>query len=355
MSTTDGMTGDYDDHSQYQRDVARRGDALVAESVDALALPDPPAPVVLVDLGAATGAGSAAVLGGAARAVRARVPGRPIVCVHNDVLTNDWSQVFANVAASPDGYRNIDDPPVLPMASATSFFGPVVPLGSAHLEVSSSAAHWLREPATVAVPEGFYACEATGAARRALADQAAADWAVFVAARGEDLAPGGRLVVDCVGTEVRDGRELVTAREVLATVAAAAAEMADQGLLDADAVSRYVFPVYPRTVAEAEAPFLDEGCPLELLESRVDPVPNPYLERWRADGDAEAYATDQAAFVRGFAESALRTGLLAPATPRPDADRLLDELFARVRRRFAADPEATAFRDWTLTVVAARR
>lgn len=57
--------------------------------------------------------------------------------------TTAWNALFANHASSPDA----DDrggPPVLPLASAVSFFEPAAPAASVHVGRSFSAAHWLR-------------------------------------------------------------------------------------------------------------------------------------------------------------------------------------------------------------------
>jgi hypothetical protein len=354
------MRDDYDEHSEYQRRVVESGSALVAGCVARLTLPEPPDPLVIADLGAGTGRNSMAALGGAVAAARARRADLPVVCVHADLPTNDWNGLFAALSSSPDSYLRAEGPPALPMAAGRSFFEPVVPRALAHLQVSYSAAHWLRTEPAVAIPGGFYFCEATGTARAALAAQAAGDWEAFLRARASDLAPGGALLVQCVGTEAgADGAPRVSARELLAAMTEVAREMAVDGRLAREAVDAYVFPVYARTVAEARAP-VDPGGALhdafEALDVSTAPVANPYLERWRADGDAGRYARDYAAFVRGFTESSLRLGLFGRQGGGGEgADRLLDEYFGRLERRFAAAPERDAFRDWTLTVVLARR
>jgi hypothetical protein len=357
---TEGMTGDYDRHSEYQRRVVESGSALVADAVARLPLPEPPDPLVIADLGAGTGRNSMAALGQAVAAARARRADLPIVCVHADLPTNDWNALFASLASSPDSYLRAPGPAALPMAAGRSFFEPVVPRGLARLEVSFSAAHWLRSAPRVALPGALYFCEASGAARLALAEQAAADWEAFLRARAADLAPGGRLLVECVGTEAGPGgAELVTARETMAAVGEVAAELAGEGTLSREALEAYVFPVYARTVAEARAPVEAGGAlgeAFEVVGATTAAVPNPYLDRWREDGDAAAYARDAVAFVRGFSESALRLGLFPEDGGRgAAADRAIDELFARLEARFAAAPERDAFRDWTLTVVLARR
>jgi hypothetical protein len=256
-----------------------------------------------------------------------------------------------------DGYLHLEGGAALPLVSAISFFDPAAPRVSVHLGLSSSAAHWLRHQPDVVVPEGFYFCEATGEARTQLARAAADDWRAFLAARASDLAVGGRLVVQMVGTDAESREDRVTARALLRAMAEVAHDMVDDGELDGATVDRYVLAVYARTVDEARAPLLDAPLrdELDLVECRTDPVPNPYYVRWQRDHDAHAYATAYAAFVRGFTESSLRNHLFTPGARGGSPDELLDELFTRLTARFAADPERDRFEDWTLTVVAARR
>jgi hypothetical protein len=243
------------------------------------------------------------------------------------------------------------------MASAGSFFEPVAPAHSVHLGMSFSAAHWLSEQPVVAVPEGFYFCEATGSGRQALAAQAGADWVRFLSARAAELAPGGQLVLQMVGSQVdpASGERRVTARALMLAMAETARTMADEGSLDPAAVDRYVLAVYARSPEEAMAPLVGDpaglGRAFSVLACRTDLVANPYVERWREDGDAAAYAESYGAFVRGFTESSLRRHLFVPGTPPGSADATLDAYFDRLVARFAADPLRDAFEDWTLTVV----
>ncbi len=352
--------GYYDDHSEYQREVAGTAADLIAQSVAAVPLPAAGRAFVIADYGASTGRNSIASTGSAAAAVRRRRPRQPVAVIHNDLPTNDWNQLFANVVAAPEAPRA--GGPVVPMASAVSFFEPAAPAGSVHLGLSFSAAHWLREPPAVVVPDAFYFCEATGAAREALAAQADADWTRFLASRAVDLAPGGRLVVQAVGTDPGAGGDgpRVTARGLLRAMTEVARDLVDERALSRAAFERYLLPAYARTPKEARAPLLRDGSPaagaFDLLACRTDPVANPYLDRWAGDGDAAAYGRSYAAFVRAFTESSLRRGLFTPGAlggRRPDA--LLDDYFARLTARFSADPERDPFEDWTLTIVLERR
>jgi SAM dependent carboxyl methyltransferase len=339
--------GYYDEHSEYQQRTAATAAALIEESVRAVPALAAGATFVIVDYGSSTGKNSIASVRSAVVAVRGREPDRPVAAVHNDVPTNDWNELFVNLASRPDSYVTVAGPPVLPLASAISFYEPAVPAGSAHLGVSFSAAHWLRSQPQVVVRDAFYFCEASGDARATLAAQADADWTTFLTARAADLAPGGRLLVQDVGTQGTD----VTARKLLRAMTEVAREMVDAGALDRDAFERYLLPVYARTPEEARRPLERPGALADAFDievARTDPVPNPYLDQWHRDHDAAAYGRSYAAFVRGFTESSLRANLFG-------SDALVDDYFARLERRFAADPEADAFEDWTLTVVLTRR
>jgi len=345
-----GRAGYYDAHSEYQRSVADTGAALIDRCVAATSLPEGGETYVVADYGCSTGANSIRMVSRAIAAVRTRRPGIPAAALHNDVPTNDFNQLFANLVNTPASYLDLD-PPVLPLASAASFFETAAPGGSIRLGTSFSAAHWLSSQPEVVVPEGFYFCEAVGDTHDALGRQAARDWTTFLGARSHELAPGGRLLVQMVGTT--DTGE-VTARRLLHAMAEVGGAMASEGALDRASVDRYILPVYARTAEEARQPLRDSELLAEAFtvdEIRVDPVPNPYLETWHSDGDSAAYARSYTAFVRGFTESNLRLHLFGTG---PEADTLVNDYFSRLEARFAADPMADRFEDWTLTVVLAR-
>ena len=98
--TTSGMEADYDAHSEYQRRVVEGGDKLIRELVAALDLP----------AAGASGAGTYSAPTRGANPTPARPPGRgggrgraadlPVLAVHNDVLTSDFTQLFRTAACS---------------------------------------------------------------------------------------------------------------------------------------------------------------------------------------------------------------------------------------------------------------
>ena len=85
-----------------------------------------------MDFGASTGATSSHAVATVLRALAERDVERDIVVIHNDVPTNDFTQLFQNVTGE-GGYLGIGRSPVYPMACAGSFFNQVLPRSSVHL------------------------------------------------------------------------------------------------------------------------------------------------------------------------------------------------------------------------------
>ncbi len=117
---------------------------------------------LVADYGCSTEANSIKTVSRAITAVREPSPGIAAVALHNDVATNDFNQLLANLEATPGSYLE-PEPPVLPLGSAASFFQAAAPVGSVRLGTSFSAAHWLSAQPNVDLPQGFYFCEAEGA------------------------------------------------------------------------------------------------------------------------------------------------------------------------------------------------
>jgi hypothetical protein len=351
-ASTEGMgaAGYYDAHSEYQRRVIEAGEGWIASLLAAVDL-DSAGALTIADYGAGTGATSVHAMKSAIAAVRQRDLELPILAVHNDVPTSDFSQLFRNIAA-PEGYLELG--PVYPAAVAGSFFSQVLPPRTVHAGMCSNAAHWLREQPRVSTPHGMYFSEATGAARHELAEQAARDWVAFLTARAAELAEGGHLLVQGIGTT--DGH--VSAASLLQVMWEVAVGLADDGLLDRELLDLYIFPAYCRSVEEVTAPVLKRGPLhgiLDVVDSGVDEVANPYWEAFERDGDAAAYAETYVEFVRAFAESTLLTHLFEPGAAGIEPQALSDAFYDRLREATAADPERSRYEAWIVRTLFVRR
>jgi hypothetical protein len=276
--------------------------------------------------------------------------------IHNDVPDNDFTQLFRNVAGA-DGYLHADGGPTYALAAAGSFFDQVIPDASADLGMCSNASHWLRRQPTARIPGGMYFCEAAGEEREAIAAQAAEDWLAFLAARARELRPGGRLIVQGIGSDDSGGH--VSASRLLRVMWRAANQLAEAGLLDRRTLENYVFPVYCRSPAEAKRPLEPGGGELagelELVTERLDEVPSPYWETYERSGDAAAYADTYVEFVRAFAESTMLANLFEPGAGDADPDELCERYFETLRRICAEDPAEGRYEAWILRLVMARR
>jgi salicylate 1-O-methyltransferase len=337
VTTTSGMESDYDAHSEYQRRVVEGGDRLIRELVGELTLPQEGA-LAVADYGAGTGATSVHAMRTAIGAVRARSADVPVQAIHNDVLTSDFTQLFHTIDA--DGYLRTPGAPVFATAAAGSFFEQVLPAAAVDAGMCSNAAHWMREQPGVDVPEGMYFSDATGDARRALADQAAADWHAFLTARTTELRPHGRLLVQGIGRN----DQVVSAAKLLTVMWQVAVAMADAGELDRGKLDRYVFPVYCRSAEEVSV--TPPGLTVAALTQEA--VGNPYWEQYERDHDAAAYARTYTEFVRAFAAPSLTAGLFHGSTAQ------CDEYFRRLEAATGADPAAGRYEAWIVRVTFAR-
>jgi SAM dependent carboxyl methyltransferase len=328
--------GYYDAHSEYQRRVIEAGEPLIREMIAAAGVDPAGGTFTIADYGAGTGATSVRAVRTALEALRERALDLPVLAVHNDVATSDFTQLFRNIAG-PDGYLDVAGGTVYPAAVAGSFFAQVLPDASVHAGMCSNAAHWLREQPRLSTPDGMYFSDTTGQARAELAERAASDWRAFLAARAAELAPGGHLLVQGIGGA--DGH--VSSSRLLRVMWEVAVGLAEDGLLDRETLDLYVFPVYCRTMEEVQAPGL-----LDVVSCAVDEVSNPYWEARERDGDRQAYAQTYVEFVRAFAEPTMLANLFQPGAIGVDRQWLSDTFFDRLRDATSADPEAGRYEAW---------
>ena len=120
-----------------------------------------------------------------------------ILVAHTDVPDNDFTALFRTLADDPDSYLHTD---TASFASAIgrSFYAQILPSKTVNLGWTSWAIQWLSRIPERA-PNSTITCTVAYSkddeARAAYAHQAATDWQDFVAFRGRELCPEGRLVV----------------------------------------------------------------------------------------------------------------------------------------------------------------
>lgn len=329
--------GEYDRHSLAQHSAGGLGLPLLERALAALAaLPadDPTAPLVVADLGAAGGRNELTPIGIAVEDLRAGAADAPIVVVHTDIPTNDFTTLFRTVEDSPDTY--LTTPGVFPFAAGRSFFGQIFPPASVTLAWSAIAVHWLsRVP--MPIPDHVYCSFARGDARAAFAAQSAADWDAFLEARGTELRDGAQMVI-VGGAEAADGGSGADA--LMDALDHALRRARSEGSITADEYLQMNVPTWNRTLGEFTAPFEEgvaTGAGLVLEEQALAAVPDAYLAAYRVDGDAGAFADSVSAFLRAFTEPSLFGSLDRPPAARAAR---ADAVYAGVRDQLVTDPDA---------------
>jgi hypothetical protein len=316
----------------------RQAITLFEQAAQAVPLPRPPQPIVIADYGAATGHNSLLPICSAIAVLRKRTrPEHSVLVAHTDVPDNDFTAMFRTLSDDPDSYLR-KDAAAFASAVGRSFYGQIMPSNSVNLGWSSWAIQWLsRTPA--AVPDHLHvARSAEDSVRTAYAKQAAQDWHDFIAFRGRELCPGGRLVVMtmAVGEDADFGFA-----PLLAAMADTLAELVGAGELRDEEVQRMTVPTVARSAAEFRAPFAPSGRfeRLEIEHLDIFDAEDRFFEQYRKDKDDKVFGAEWAAFAR----AAVLPSLAAALDPADEArvQRFFDRLATGIAARMTASPEPT--------------
>jgi hypothetical protein len=156
---------------------------LVLAAIRCLPDADASRPFTLADIGCADGGTSLDLVHQAILGVRARWSRRPLLVVYTDQPRNDYNSLFQlihGLTPTPSYLDTVDD--VYVLATATSFYRPLMPPGTLDLGFSAAAMHWLsRKP--VDLPAHIQAVGASGRDLAAFAEQARQDWETLLLQR----------------------------------------------------------------------------------------------------------------------------------------------------------------------------
>jgi len=358
VTATERMV-DYDRNSYMQDQMVRsRADWLRA----AVARIGPVVPeFTAMDYGCGPGHSALDSVAPVIEAYRRIDPGGSIVIRHSDQAGNDWNSLIALVFG-PDGYQR-DGSTTRTEAVPGSFYTQLAVSGSVALGTCFAASHWLSRALSLYSPGTVWFADLEGEARMEFAALARADWTRFLRCRAAELRPGGMLIVSTLGS-VPDDREIngvrASARKLYRAIFDVASQMVADGLLEALALDRFVFPLWFPTAEEACAPINGEPDlkeAFEIIEASVTPAPvHPHDVYEDSLSDPESYARLYAGYIRGFGESTLRLHLFGPsAKSAPQVDRLTEEFFGRLTRYYQAEPGRHASETLIVTLVVRRR
>ncbi|MGV0814535.1 SAM-dependent methyltransferase [Mycolicibacterium boenickei] len=298
-------------------------------------IPDPPQPIVIVDYGAGTAHNSMQPINAAIATLRGRTrPEHSILVTHTDVADNDFSTMFRTLEADPQSYLHKDSA-TFSSAVGRSFYSQILPSNCVHVGWSAWAVVRLgRVP--MPVPDHVAAAYSSDdRVRAAYAKQAAHDWHEFIAFRGRELCPGGRLVV--LTTALGDDGDFGY-RPLFRSVVETLAELVTDGVVSAEEVARMSLPIAARRAQDFTAPFAPSGRfeRLEIQHLELIDAEDRIFNAYRSDRDASAFGTRWADFCQFTAFADLGAALNGA----PDRVAVFyDRLHAGIAARLSSAPE----------------
>jgi hypothetical protein len=345
MPTLTGMKGDgfYNQHSAPQLAAILGVLPWLEKAVEQMELPAVD-PIVVVDYGCSEGGNSIVLMKAIVDALRAKTP-RPVQTVHSDLPSNNFNQLFANLAGA--SFRSAASQ-VYSAAVGGSMFEQLLPSQTVTIAMTFNALGWLDSLPEIDVPDYISpmgpsrprpGVSAPEHAREAFARQAYEDLVLFYRARGDEIVPGGKLLVATFGRNENHR----TCDGIYDLLNDALLELVARGRLPREACQKLVFPTYFRSREELIAPVIESDGQFQH-KFRVDRVesleiPVPFQERLAESGDVLVFGGEYTAFLRAITEPILSASFANLA----GLGDLLDDVYRRVRNRLIADPAGYEF------------
>ncbi|MCV7313537.1 class I SAM-dependent methyltransferase [Mycobacterium paraffinicum] len=311
--------------------------ALFERAAEQVPLPKPPQPIVIADYGAANGHNSLKPMAAAIAILRRRTRhDHAILVAHTDIPDNDFSALFHTLSDDPESYLHLDAA-TFASSIGRSFYDQIVPSKTVNLGWSSWAAQWLSTTPAEVHDHLHISYSHDDAARAAYAEQAALDWHNFVAFRGRELAPDGRLVVMTIALD-EDGTSGFPT--LLDAMLAALREQVRDGLLRQEELRRMTIPTFARSEKDFRAPFAPSGRFESLTIDHLEMfnAEDRFWVRFQADRDAESFGAQWAAFARAALFPALVRGL-DDGVRDARAGEFVDQLQGAVASQLSSAPE----------------
>jgi hypothetical protein len=339
--------GYYDSNSKEQRSALEAFLPWLEQAAAAMAEPTVrKTSWTVLDIGSSEGANAIYAMNRIVAALRSRSK-LPIRLFFDDLPTNDFNRLFTNLS-SPNGSA-FPHPDVFPAAIAGSAFTRLVPPRSLDIATTFNAIPFLEhrpdsplpnyivpmEPSPRAPRDGVSVTEAEQEPFRL---QSARDLRHFYAARAEELASGGKMLVQVFGRN----DDYSTSNGLYDVLSDAILDQIEAGQLPKEVYERLIFPIYFRTLDELVAPLtadkeLRRAFRIEQMGSRDVPV--PFNAALAVTGNRAEWARSYTGFLRAFSEP-----IVAPVLPDsiPPAG-MLDRIYQRVEERLTDESSRYEF------------
>ncbi|WP_208989047.1 hypothetical protein [Pseudovibrio sp. Ad14] len=346
-ATTTGMKGEgfYNKNSTPQQATIAYVYPWLHEAIASLPIPNDSSLLRFVDYGCSEGANSMQIMAQLTEAARQR-GSNSIQTIHSDLPSNDYSTLLdaiGNRAQSP-----YTDPTVFGSIVGGSMFNQLLPPGSTHLATSFNATVFLSERPLERLPDyvmpnGPSLTNERGSIsaqdKEVFEKQAAYDLETFLKARANELEPGGKLLLQTVGRN----EHVSTADGIVNLFNLSLLDHVANGSISQDTYEHYYHPVYIRNLEQLTAPVEPESGSLSHLftidKAECYETPVPFVEQYKQDNDASAYANQMVNFYRAFTEAPLQVALSGT----PNLSELLDSIYARGEERVREAPHLYDF------------
>ena len=295
--------GFYNKHSHEQAKANTYALPLIVEAINRIDLAQIGSEFRIADYGSAQGQNSLLPIKTAVAQIRnltAKSGGAmiPICVMLTDLPTNDWSTLFQTVLFSADSYV-AGERDVFCFASGTSVYQQIFPPNHIAFGYSAITEHWLsRKPCNI--PNEIWSTRATEEVRNTWAAQAKVDWHAFLQYRALEMQPSAQLVIIGSGAnaEGHSGAEglIDLANQILQ-------ELVKDGTIFPSEYEEMGIPTYYRTAQEWKEPFMSDSTFAQAAALSLDyfeevTLPDVYLEQFRQDGHAQAFAEAYTGFSK---------------------------------------------------------
>ena len=288
-----------------------------------------------------------------------RVSNSPISVFLSDLPTNDFNHLFANLF--PSGDAALAGADVYSGAIAGSAFNRLVPKQSLHIATTFNAIGYLETNPTDRMPNFIMPMKpsplaprdgvgSTDSEREPFERQAANDLHRFYAARAEEIASGGHLLVQVFGRN----SDFSTSHGTYDALSDAILDFVEEGSLSREFYEDLVCPIYFRSIEELIAPIEQDdqlSQAFRIVKAEHHEVPAPFNTALEETGDKATWARDYTGFMRAFTEPIVATVL----GDVPKKQEILDAIYQRVEERYLADPARYEFHFVSIGALLKRR
>jgi hypothetical protein len=343
--------GYYSESTRGAKDVIDNASEMLLTAAEQMIAPDDGLPIQIADMGSADGGTSKETVYNLVAKLKQKWPDRQIVVTYTDLPSNDYSQLFKNMAGmttTPEFTYANDFDGVFVHGSGTSFHQQILPDSCLHIGFSATAMHWISDKPCM-IENHVHMVGAEGEALDKFATHAASDWERILLARANELAVAGRFafINFCIDEQ---GRYLGNTGGVnmFDTFHQLWKSMRDNGQISSEEYTNATFPQFYRTPEEFAAPMNDpesvvHKAGLRVISSKTAKVSCPYRAKYDANSEMSSrdYAVSLIPTMRSWSETVFRTALADNRTEE-EKSKLVDAFYQSYEDLVAKDPAGHA-------------